>query len=63
MGSYACRPCGHYEGDHYLEGLGPRVIEGLWNEAGEQVRWNRATPTESVPDPIAESYKAYWGMA
>lgn len=35
--SYACRPCGHHDGDSYL-GAAPDV-RAMWNLAGNKVRW------------------------
>lgn len=34
--SYACRPCGHHDGDHYL-GEAPD-LRAIWNVAGNKVR-------------------------
>ena len=37
--SYAGRPCGHYDGDHYLRPLDPSVVLGAWGAACNDVKW------------------------
>ncbi len=37
--SYACRPCGHYDGDAYLASLNPRHIEAMWAATSDKTRW------------------------
>jgi hypothetical protein len=36
--SFACRPCGHHEGDHLL-GEPDRKLVNYWNHATNEVRW------------------------
>lgn len=39
--SYACRPCGHYDGDHFLGPVSEEKLGHRWNEAGNAVQWKR----------------------
>jgi hypothetical protein len=36
--SYASRPCGHFDGDHYLGGL-QRDLERVWRDTVDATRW------------------------
>lgn len=48
--SYACRPCGHHDGDHYLSPMNAAWIKDRWIEAGNQVQWHpkvRATDSQT----------------
>jgi hypothetical protein len=37
--SYAARPCGHYEGDHYINAINLNSIEENWAKACNDVKW------------------------
>jgi hypothetical protein len=37
--SWKCRPCGHYDGDHYLGNIRYDVLQQGWREAGNVVQW------------------------
>lgn len=37
--SYACRPCGHWDGDHYLSGIERQALTSRWNAAHTRTRW------------------------
>lgn len=37
--SYACRPCGHHDGDHYLSGIDPEWIKSAWADACNDAKW------------------------
>ena len=40
--SFACRPCGHYDGDGYLGEPDDRLLNKSWSEACNVTRWNGA---------------------
>jgi hypothetical protein len=37
--SYASRPCGCYDGDHYMGSMGRLALEQHWGEAANDVKW------------------------
>lgn len=37
--SFAGRPCGHYDGDHFLDIISLEAIEAAWNRAHRETRW------------------------
>lgn len=37
--SFACRPCGCYDGDHYLGVFPERVLRSTWADAVNSVKW------------------------
>ena len=42
MASYACRPCGHADGDHYLADLDDNelaLMQDQWSLATNTVKW------------------------
>jgi len=39
IGSYMCRPCGHYEGDHLIGEIEPSGLLNHWNIAHTLTRW------------------------
>lgn len=39
IGSYKCRPCGHYEGDHLIGEIEPSDLLNRWNIAHTLTRW------------------------
>lgn len=40
--SYACRPCGHHDGDGYCGEPDDRLLNKSWSEACNVTRWNGA---------------------
>ena len=40
--SFACRPCGHHDGDGYLGEPDDRLLNKSWSEACNVTRWNGA---------------------
>lgn len=40
-GAWTLRPCGDYDGDHYLGELSSGVLFERWAEAGNKVQWRR----------------------
>jgi hypothetical protein len=42
---YTSRPCGHYDGDHFLGGILEQTIDDYWQEAGNAVQWK---PSEQL---------------
>lgn len=37
--SYASRPCGHYDGDHYIYQPPTRLMSSMWADACNDVKW------------------------
>lgn len=37
--SYHSRPCGDYDGDHYLGAHEPDFLQGAWSDACNEVKW------------------------
>lgn len=44
--SYAGRPCGHHDGDRYIQSVDADVVSRMWNEAGTATRWQKRSSPE-----------------